>query len=673
MASLANPAVRSLAESSRLHRLRRYLAAADRSQRYVLLSSLGIAVTVLLASAAAMYVAQAVLAIVAGRHLFGDGSWFLVKMLSENHVAIWNPRGWHDFYYGRLGAFTYEEYPTLLASRLLHVRNPKSLALIYGVTLFSFKPLSIVLCYHFARDKRLVIFPLLTLFAVTMNCEVYLISETHLLTAAFWAALFGLMCRRKFTSLDLAAMVIVSAPLLLCYETMVIYGLFLCSACVYRFLVIAKDRRERWLCWGFFVWYSMGVLFAALATVFPRDRTQRAGFLSNMLFIFHWDHIGARVSCIVLVLCLAILLVPERYKKTLNTLVAISVLCSLAIPAYIIRWPHLTDFAIQIIARTMHASLLMVLTALFLAVYFHFFEVGMEKYKRIFAMVAVLGTCQSCWSMIATTQWSDMLTVLRSELRTHSGPVPFEDSVLSRYLLNGQPMVNLHAQWPLMSLSILYSDQRTVQTIVLGPGVFQPFDPYDPASLPNLKRFGVSYQPYLAALPSNRRYELGQWISFGEQGNSRAFKVRGWWDPDPWGTWTTEEFAVSVDSSQKVSSDLLLEVRAGAFVNEKNPDIEVTVLVNNVPAGEWSYKLNQTAGPCETRRLVLNKEALDRAYPPVILFLISGAHAPKELGLSADQRRLGLAVCQMRLLPLPADYTGQSPQRPATTSPRPSS
>ena len=647
-----------------MRRLWNYLAGADRSQRCVSLSSLGIAVTVLLASAAAMYLAQAVLAIVAGRHLYGDGSWFLLKMLSENHVAVWNSRGWHDFYYGRFGAFAYEEYPTLLASRWLHVRNQKSLALIYGVTLFSFKPLGIMLCYHFARDKRLVIFPLLTLFAVTMNCEVYLISETHLLTALFWAALFGLMCRRKFTPLDLAAMVIVSAPLLLCYETMVIYGLFLCSACVYRFLVIAKNRRERWLCWGFFAWYSMGTLFAALATVFPRDRTQRAGFLSNMLFIFHWDHIGARVSCIVLVLCLAILLVPERCKKTLNTLIAISVLCSLAIPAYIIRWPHLTDFAIQIIARTMHASLLLVLTAGFLAVYFHFCEVGTEKYKQIFVVVAVLGICQSCWSMIATMQWSNMLTILRSELRTHSGPLPFEDSVLSRWILDGQPMVNLHALWPLMSLSILYSDQRTVQTIVLSPrGVFQPFDPYGAAALPNLKRFGFSYGPYLAALPTTRSYELGQWISFAERGNSRAFKVRGWWEPDPGGTWTTEEAAVSVDPSQKLKSDLLLEVRAGAFVNEKNPDVDVAVLVNNVSAGEWSYRFSQTAGPCEMRQLVLRKEALDRAYPPVILFLISGAHSPAELSLGADQRKLGLSVCQIRLLPVPANYPGHAPSR----------
>jgi hypothetical protein len=666
MASIANPVSTSLTRNTGIHRLRKYLAAADRSQSCVPLSSLGVAVTVLLAIAAGMYLSQAISAIVDGRHLYGDGSWFLVKMLSENHVAVWNSRGWHDFFFGRFGAFAFQEYPTLLASRL-HVRNPNSLALIYGVTLFSFKPLSIVLCYHFARDKRLVIFPLLTLFAVTMNSEVYLISETHLLTAAFWPALYGLMCRRKFTPLDLAAMVIVSAPLLLCYETMAIYGLVLCAACVYRFLVIAKDRHERWLCWGFFSWYSLGVLFAALAIVFPRDPVNRAGFLSSMLFIFHEDHIGARVSCIVLVLCLAILVVPERYRKALNTLVAISVLCSLAIPAYIIRWPHLTDFLMQIIARTMHASLLLALTALFLAVYFHFFEVGGEKWKRIFVMAAVLGMCQSCWSMIATTQWSNMLTVLRSELRTHAGPLPFEDSVLSQWLLNGQPMVNLHAQWPLMSLSILYSDQRTVQTIVLSPrGIFGPFDPYSPAALPNLKRFGVSYQPYLAALPSNRLYELGQWISFAEQGNSRTFKVRGWWEPEPWGTWTSEEAAVSVDPSQKVSSDLLLEVRAGAFVNGRNPDVEVTVLVNNAPAGEWNFRFNHAAEPCEKHQLVLSQEALDMTHPPVIRFLVSGANSPLALGLSGDRRKLGLGVCKMRLLSLPANSPSHAAVFPGT-------
>jgi hypothetical protein len=178
MASIVSPAGAIPANGSAWDRFLSYLQTVDRSQSDVRLSSLGLGVIVLLAMAAATYGAQAALAIVTGRHLYGDGSWFLLKMLSENHVAIWNVHGWRDFFVGRFGAFAYQEYPTLLAARL-HIHNPKLLSLIYGVTLFSFKPVSIWICYRFARDKRLVIFPVLTQFAITMNSELYLVTETH--------------------------------------------------------------------------------------------------------------------------------------------------------------------------------------------------------------------------------------------------------------------------------------------------------------------------------------------------------------------------------------------------------------------------------------------------------------------------------------------------------------
>ena len=207
--------------------------------------------------AAAAYLLQASVAIATGRHLFGDGSWLLLRLLAENHITHLNNNTWNDFFVGRLGSFSYQQFPTLLAARL-GVRSLKVLSVVFGVTLFSFKPLSILLCYRFARDKRYVLFPLLSLFAGTMNSEGYVISETHLMSALFWAALFGLLYPREFRWFDLAAMIIVSAPLILCYETMALFGLVLVGACIYRRRAIAKSQREKWLTFGFGVWYSLG-------------------------------------------------------------------------------------------------------------------------------------------------------------------------------------------------------------------------------------------------------------------------------------------------------------------------------------------------------------------------------------------------------------------------------
>ena len=179
-----------------------------------------------------------------------------------------------------------------------------------------------------------------------------------------------------------------------------------------------------------------------------------------MLFVFHYRHIGARVSWVVLILCALIVAIPAIYKKTLNLLAGLAILCSLAIPASILVHPELTSLDEHIVARTMNASVPLALAVAFLAVHFNLVQVNTSKYQRLFVIVAVLGICQSAWSVVASSQWSNMVTVMRSELRTHTGPVPFENSLLSRPTLDGQPIRAMHAEWPLMSLSILYADRR---------------------------------------------------------------------------------------------------------------------------------------------------------------------------------------------------------------------
>ena len=345
--------------------IQRHFEGVDSARQPVPLTSIGMPVIALLAIAAAAYLLQAGIAIATGRQLFGDGSWLLLRLLAENHVTHLNNNTWNDFFVGRVGAFSYQQLPTLFASRL-GVHSLKVLAVVFGVTLFSFKPLSVLLCYRFARDKRYVLFPLLSLFAGTMNSEGYVISETHLMSALFWAALFGLLYPREFGWFDLAAMIVVSAPLILCYETMAGFGLVLVVACIYRLRAIAKSQREKWLTVVFGAWYGLGVIFALLAIVFPRDPTQRADFFKGMLFVFHYRHIGARVSWTVLLLCALIVVIPAIHKKALNLFAGLAIICSLAIPAFILIHPELTSLDQHIVARTMNASVPLALAVAFL-------------------------------------------------------------------------------------------------------------------------------------------------------------------------------------------------------------------------------------------------------------------------------------------------------------------
>lgn len=631
------------------------LESAGQERAPVGLTTLGTPVLLLLASSAAVYLSYVMLAIATGRHLFGDGSWFLVKMLSENHIAIWNVAGWQDFFVGRFGAVAYQEYPTLLASRL-GVRNLYELSIVYGITLFSFKPLSILLCYHFARDKRYVIFPVMTLFAVTMNSEGYLVTETHLMSALFWPALFGILCCKELKRWDLLAMVVISAPLLLCYESMAVYGIVLCGACGYRLVAIDESTWQKWITVAFGLWYALGALFGVMATIYPRDPSQRGAFLQSVLFVFRNDHIGARISCVVMLLCALVLLVPGSYKRTLNVLVGVSVLCSLAIPYYILRHPGRTSLGSHIVARTMNVVVPLGLAVVFLAVCFGFFKLDGGKYRRLFVMAAVLGICQSCWHLIATTQWSQMTVLLRSELRTHTGPVPLEGSLLSQWTVDGYPVRNMHADWPLMSLSIIYADHGRVSTFLLPAiGEFQPFNPFSESTLPDLQKYGIDYRPYLAAMnEQTTSYEPGAWISFNARTNGAGARQIGeWWEPESWGTWTGKDAGLAIHLAKNAESDLILESVAGAFVNEKNPEINVQVRVNDVAVGSWSFHYSEGAQPYQVYTVKLPKEALDKASPDVIWFKVSGARSPSSFGMGGDPRTLGLALVRMRMLPAP--------------------
>ena len=46
------------------------------------------------------------------------------------------------------------------------------------------------------------------------------------------------------------------------------------------------------------------------------------------------------------------------------------------------------------------------LAAAFLAVYFNLLQLDTAKYKRLFVVAAMLGICQSAWSVVASVQWS---------------------------------------------------------------------------------------------------------------------------------------------------------------------------------------------------------------------------------------------------------------------------
>ena len=165
--------------------------------------------------------------------------------------------------------------------------------------------------------------------------------------------------------------------------------------------------------------------------------------------------------------------------------------------------------------------------------FFHLLRPATFQYSRLFLIAAVLGMCQSAWMAIATTQWNNVTMLLREDLRTHTGAIPYENSTLAKWQVDGQPSGRSTSDWAIAFLSIFYSDHLLVKSMIVpAPGTGK-VDPYSPSTLPNLQRFGITYGPYAATLHSDRPYKIGEWASFTERGDGSMQKGKDGGLPSP--------------------------------------------------------------------------------------------------------------------------------------------
>ena len=137
--------------------------------------------------------------------------------------------------------------------------------------------------------------------------------------------------------------------------------------------------------------------------------------------------------------------------------------------------------------------------------------------------------------------------------------------------------------------------------------------------------------------------------SFAKSEAPTTWLLDGWGDAEPWGTWTVGSVARLVpDIHTLPDKDLRLTIFARAFVAPAHPSVEASVEVNGTPVGNLSFVLGQ---PDRPRTITIPRAALERKMPPEIRFRIADPESPLALGISSDDRLLGLGLRQVRLEP----------------------
>jgi Sulfotransferase family len=147
----------------------------------------------------------------------------------------------------------------------------------------------------------------------------------------------------------------------------------------------------------------------------------------------------------------------------------------------------------------------------------------------------------------------------------------------------------------------------------------------------------------LQELPSGgaQGVQLGEAVDFRLGGNSVQYVGAGWSDPEDNGTWSIATvMELSLRLPEKPGASLRLTVRLLPFVAESHPAMPIQLVVNGAELALWHL----TAPEMQSVEAVIDANLVGFAGELKIQLVALDARSPQQLGLSEDQRRLGVFV-----------------------------
>ena len=151
--------------------------------------------------------------------------------------------------------------------------------------------------------------------------------------------------------------------------------------------------------------------------------------------------------------------------------------------------------------------------------------------------------------------------------------------------------------------------------------------------------------------PASDRLNVGTkpTLSFADGGSGVKYLQDGWSKPESWGVWSEKPTASLQLPLQKLpKGDLTLNLVIGAFVSAKHPREEVDITLNGEKVAHFIFT-KATESQRQTIKLPLALIGKDKTLN--LLFIPSAPISPKELGLGADTRSLGVSINELQLTP----------------------
>lgn len=602
--------------------------------------------TAMIYAALAGVLLERITAVASDLQLWGDGSWFLIKIASSQNYYLWIGDWKRELFRSRLFTILVEQTPLVLATHL-RIHSLHALCLIFGITLYSHALLSLYLCYRYAAKRWYMLFPLLSFFAGTMNVEAYLSTDSHFIVSLYWPLLFILLFRVDLGRATTFLLIALSIPTILSYESMMFFGLILAGVCVWR---CKRFPQQRPLMAGLATWYVAGALLAAAAVIWPFDPTNREGFVHALLYLLHSSHLAAQVSLVVLICCAVLLALPSQLRWMQATALTLGLATIFYLFAEVLTGQAPISLDVEVPARVLNMVLPLAATGLLFLVVAGWAKPDARTLGFTGILIGALGIGQVCCNLAAITRWQAMLATLRYELLLHQGPLVYDDSILSRQV--GPLHLNdLHAGWPLLPLSLYIQDRREIRSLIVpAAGSYLPFDPLAPETLPDLSRYRIRYDGYRQFLVRQWQYRLGETLTFTRGGSAALFMRGNWQGIEDWATWgSAPDFGLDLPmNTEGLPERVTLSATVAPNLSPSYPQLAVQVLVNNIAVGTWAFQYSPDV--FTTRTVQIPRDVLTLSNPVRIRFHVSGAaHSPAEMGKSPDPRKLSLAFVKLTL------------------------
>lgn len=606
-----------------------------------------------------LYAAHAVYAVVTQRYLYGDASWFLVHIASDGSVTHFYENFYKEFYYSRVTAYWITQLPTVIALHL-GVSSLQVLSYVLGTTYFSHKILSLIICYLLLEKgkKRLIAFPLLGLLAGTINSDVYIVTEIHIASSFLWPIAI-ILTRSGYLKTSLLITTILAIILAsFTYESWAFFAPLLICAAIYQIKNAVGPKRGQLILIAACLIVPSLINWAAI--LFPRDPTNKSGFIHGTLNIFadffkgvpFW-HIGALVSLIALASVISVMLFGAYPKNTrMRRIFWIAVCLALVLlpPVHYFRTAAHLDLTYSITDRGF-AGLVMQCGILLAYLYacllpYSFTE---RKFAIIAPLILALGLGQVTWQILATHAWAKATHAARRTLTIEKGAVPCID--IDKYRTSGAAMSPsaILCHWWVTPLSTLLSKQAKVRALLISQEQFKAFNPLDRDALPADGTPSIDYSTYKTFLDQTFDVRVGDNLSFVAGQSATLMLTDGFSPSEAWATWTNGKVSRIHLCAPEISrgGELLLTFRISPYMGDRQHALNVSVHMATGATTNWVFDPNDTI---VEKSIVLHGIDLSAGgCGDITVELPNDPLSPLELGLSSDPRHLGIAFIGLQV------------------------